>query len=332
MQTLAHSLTTGLVKRGLVITPKPQKTILGGLRDSIRAELRVQEVPSEHITARTREALERVMLSCVFDLDGLWEVLAELDKPATPEAEEQQEKAAEVEEIQDSQDEDDDELFTQPPKPAAQRRTPPEQILPDIIVITHFSTLLTSLFTHREKSFAHSTLQLLGSHLRYLTRTLLSTPLILILNSTTTSGSTSNTTERHEPPKPLDQTLRSIFNPPPLPIPGYIAPPSTRRNKPSFGLVFSQLLDVHLLCTRIPRGKEDAEAAVEGMPARYVWVVECLLDEVGVWEGNMGSRRRREERWAGVDIQGGRVVDGVGKRERNTGDVTVAGGFGGRRV
>ncbi|KAF4979913.1 hypothetical protein FZEAL_3975 [Fusarium zealandicum] len=53
-----------------------------------------------------------------------------------------------------------------------------------MIVITHFSSLLTSLFTHREKSAAHSALQLLGSHLRDLTRNLASHPLILILNST----------------------------------------------------------------------------------------------------------------------------------------------------
>jgi hypothetical protein len=52
----------------------------------------------------------------------------------------------------------------------------------------------------------------------------------------------------------------------------------------------------------------------------FVWVVEVLLDEVGVYgrdgEGgvDLGRRRRsREQRWGVMDVDGeGRVVDGVG--------------------
>lgn len=358
LQTLAHSLCNGVVRKGMIITPKPPNAILGGLRDSIKTELQEKQVPADDRAAKTRACLDSVLLSCVFDLDGLWEVLAELDKPVSPEAEtkdrvegdgdEPKEEEKPVEEIQDSED---DESLTSPSPaekspPAGTRagaQAQPDSHLPDIIVITHFSTLLTSLFTHREKSAAHNALQLLGSHLRYLTRNLATSPLVLILNSTTTSTSetTDQSPSKAKPyddlapaPKAMDQTLRSIFNPPPIPIPGYVLPASSRRNKPSFGLVFSQLLDLHLLCTRLPRTKQDAEAVVENLPARYVWIVECLLDEMGVWEGEMGARRSREQRWTGVDVVRGRVVNGLDElaKKGDVSDVRVAGGFGGRRV
>lgn len=322
------------MRKGLIVTPKPANAILGGLRDSIKAELRDGEITAEERGARMRACLDRVLLSCVFDLDGLWEVLAELDKPASPadeseDASREEEKGTEeekaTEEIQDSED---DEALS-PPSPSKKSPQPaqPPSHLPDIIIITHFSTLLTSLFTHREKSAAHNALQLLGSHLRYLTRNLPSSPLVLVLNSTTSD----NTAKPYDDtPKATDATLRSIFNPPPLGIQGYVA---QRRNKPRFGLVFSQLLDLHLLVTRLPRTKSDAEAVVENRPAQYVWIVECLLDEMGVWEGRTGVRSSREQRWTGVDVVRGRVVDGLDElvKKADVSDIRVAGGFGGRR-
>ncbi|KAF4967021.1 hypothetical protein FZEAL_10582, partial [Fusarium zealandicum] len=176
LQTLAHSLCDGRVKSGLVVTPKPASVMLAGLRDAVKAELK------EDARKGTRECLERVMLSCVFDLDGLWEVLSDLDRAEeTEEDDPERQDAVSVQEIQDSQDDDDDAL-SPIQEPPSQRQT--KTTHPDMIVITHFSSLLTSLFTHREKSAAHSALQLLGSHLRDLTRNLASHPLILILNST----------------------------------------------------------------------------------------------------------------------------------------------------
>lgn len=115
-------------------------------------------------------------------------------------------------------------------------------------------------------------------------------------------------------------------------------------NKPSFGLVFAQLLDIHILCSRVPRTRADAEAEAEaramavsgetegvgggggagGPRRRFAWVVEVLLDEIGVWEGTGAGRprrRSREQRWGAVDVVGGvRVVDafpgGVGEIQR----------------
>ncbi|KAH8762047.1 hypothetical protein F5883DRAFT_122518 [Diaporthe sp. PMI_573] len=238
---------------------------------------------------------------------------------------------------------------------------------PDIILITHMSTVLSSLFRLREKDTAHQTVQLLSSHLRYVSHSPDHVgPLIIILNSTTSPQEALSTTQkrsdpgqsRPSPPAPpppgapnmrgpnktLDPTLRSIFNPPPLPATGLgytHDTPLSRRNKPSFGLIFTQMLDIHLLCTRVPRTRADAEAlfapqgqvAGEGATATgsavgYGWVVEVLLDEVGVWEGEgegvearrppWGGARRasREQRWGAVDVRrdgdGARVVDASG--------------------
>lgn len=256
-----------------------------------------------------------------------------------------------------------------------------DQLHPDIILITHISTLLSSLFRQREKDTAHQMLQLLSSHLRYLTRSPdHGGPLVMILNSTTSPPDTTANSDAaaaaaarpqdpDRPPRPAepgtnkprnrrpaaDPTLRSIFNPPPLPASGLSYAhdtPLSRRNKPSFGLVFTQLLDAHLLCTGVPRTRADAEALYAppggargeaGGAVGYGWAVEVLLDEVGVWGGleGGGPRRSREQRWGAVEVwrgEGGgggggvRVVDAFEWREKFVPEIRLAGGFGGRRV
>ncbi|CAG9995792.1 unnamed protein product [Clonostachys byssicola] len=382
VQILAHSLSQGVIRRVLVITPKPATTILPVLRDGITAELAAREpewkkTSSTHRTAKVRDALEKVMLSCVFDMDGLWEVLADLERPdPTP--------VQKVEEIQDSEDEDDDELGEENGAEDSSAATPAiEKTAPGMIVITHFSSLLSALFSHRSSAAAHAKLQLLASHVRRLSRSLPSNPLILILNSTNTavdtssSSSTSTTPGPTAPPPPstaypserqrkqLDPTLRSIFhNPQPSSSSANYGEgnPAARRytvTKPAFGLVFAQLLDLHLLCTRVPRSRKDSEllagvrtpAAVQRdrETVEFVTVVEVLLDEMGVWKETTTdgggdadddvrkwARRNREQRWGPVVVDGGRVVEAfsgaASTKTTNTEPVRVHGGFGGPRV
>lgn len=253
-------------------------------------------------------------------------------------------------------------IETHPPDPSSYKD---ESKHPDIILITHMSTLLSSLFHQREKAAAHQTLQLLASHLRYLTRsTEHGGPLIMILNSTTSSENNVTVPGQDDGPlrppppggppttnRPLDPTLRSIFNPPPLPVSGLpysYDTPHSRRNKPSFGLIFTQLLDLHLLCTKIPRTRADAEALYAptspGMGKAvvdYVWAVEVLLDELGVWEGRENvlegrPRRFREQRWGAVEVRkdgtGVRVADAFDKATQTPKQIILAAGFGGPRV
>jgi len=351
LQTLAHSLCEGTVTSGLLITPRPASVMLAALRDAVKSELEAKRGTKDTIKVKLRQCLEKVMLSCVFDMDGLWEVLADLDCEAVEEKDgavqdqgatniRQHDTAYQLDEIQDSQD-DDDVAFSpiqQASQPLAEEPCNKTQQHPDVIVITHFSSLLTGLFFHREKSAAHAALQLLVSHLRDLSRNLSSKPLILLLNSTSavSSGPALATAASPSPAKQtqVDPTLRSIFNPPPLT--GY----SARRTKPNFGLIFTQLLDLHLLCTKVPKTRQDAEGAVRQLPGgeiELVWVVEVLLDELGVWEGHTGARSGREQRWAAVKVENGRIGQAIDEKEPeakipNTSDVRVAGGFGGRRV
>lgn len=463
--------------RAMVVTAQPPAAILPALRDAVKAELAARGVTGAEVRGRLVSCLERVSITRVFDLEGLWEVLGDLDippgspvseAPLVPEPEVllasqgQEEEVASPEperitlpdlkpaykspqrrpvrtEIADSEEEDDisdgedgkdndinagkndeapapssSELSDLSPPPSSmasmlatpdpavvpedkeesdshddpdakqeekpptpreppvedqdrrssspRRETEPEPPAPpDIILITHFSTLMTALFTGRDRASAHDGLQSLSAFLRYLSRSLSSSPLIMLLNSTSSSKSKTLTEPPPMPPseappppderssssssKPLAATLRSVFNPPQLDIPGYAGHAAARRNKPTFGLVFAQLLDLHLLCTKVPRTREDAERLYAppdqgdggGGGVRYTWVVEVLLDELGVWEEGAapGGRRCREQRWTAVDVRAGRVVDafeGAEGRPKNVGDVRVVGGFGGPRV
>ncbi|KAK4074208.1 hypothetical protein Trihar35433_3682 [Trichoderma harzianum] len=392
LQVLVCSLLDKAVQKVQIVTPKPPSTIVVLLKNSITAELKARGItaPSE-IAAQGRECLDRILLSRVFDMDGLSEVLADLDNAVAPGAEEHvlnkpegddaqptedkttktQAKANDtsadlgneaqsppvVAEIQDSQDEDEALSPSQPletlPQPeilheaqkseaatsdeqskqdssnvastaaaAATNNSNSTSATPDIILITHFSSLLTSFFTQRDNSVAHATLRLLASRLRCLSRTLPSNPLILLINSTDSgaASSTSTTTaaaaaaaahsSEHDIPPPeqpatqkpsVDPTLRSIFNPS-SDASGHGHAGGYKPNKPTFGLVFTQLLDMHLLCTRAPRPGKTS------LP-RSLTVVEVLLDDISLWEGKRGLRKRREQRWTVVAPYNGRIID-----------------------
>ncbi|KAL6853283.1 hypothetical protein J3F83DRAFT_756046 [Trichoderma novae-zelandiae] len=386
LQILICSLLDKAVQKVQVVTPKPPGTIVVLLKNGITAELKARGVTElDEAAAQRRDCLDRIMLSRVFDMDGLCEVLADLESAAaelllgesgadgaqqvqqtvtskvqtdadaavTSAPYEPQEPSV-VAEIQDSQDEDEPlSPLPTPPQPgihdekqrkadegenddmpainkAAADNHTPTSTTPDIILITHFSSLLTSFFTQRDKPTAHATLHLIASRLRRLSRTLPSHPLILLINSTD-SGAAAHSSDSHghemapsEQPSthkypPVDPTLRSIFNPA---SPSSVTSPSPhglgyKPNKPTFGLVFTQLLDLHLLCTRAPRPSKTATAAA--IPSRARTIVEVLLDDIGVWGGERGRRKRREQRWTVVASRNGRIIDASdGEKLRGT--------------
>lgn len=449
--------------RASVITTLSTGALLPVLRDAFKAQLVEHGQDLGKGSEVLKRFLDRISISRVFDVSGLWEALGELDSLGSHDETRQQptgsQRAVEEEdmagaqaastdgrnedreasaaelsssplsdppsslpdemefveavprkpppaertEIADSEDEDDYLSPLSPPNASSepdtaaqevpeedhskkgaspdQPRKQPDSRHPDIVLITHMSALMSSLFRQREKDTAHQTLQLLSSHLHYLSRSAEhGGPLIIILNSTTNSQeaptNTSTSTKpnlgqgRPSPPppppppdapntkgpnRPLDPTLRSIFNPPPLPASGLgytHDTPLSRRNKPSFGLIFTQMLEMHLLCTRVPRTRADAEAlfappsqaASAGIgtgtgTVGYGWVVEVLLDEVGVEGARQpwGTRRAsREQRWVAVDVRrdggGLKVVDAFGGEPKPVPEIVLAAGFGGRRV
>nr|EAQ71126.1 hypothetical protein MGCH7_ch7g533 [Pyricularia oryzae 70-15] len=192
----------------------------------------------------------------------------------------------------------------------------------DVVLITHMSSLLGSLFRTRDKPSAHSQLALLSSHLRHISRSLeYGCPLIMILNATNSPDWEPEQNQRRADAAEASAT-------------------AARRNKPVYGLLFTQLLDLHLLATLLPRAREDAEALFSGGDTgavRYSWVIEVLLDELGVWAGSrggaaLGPRECREQRWAAVEVRGPRIVDLVARTDEGSRELRLARGFGGMHV
>ncbi|GAB1311732.1 hypothetical protein MFIFM68171_01942 [Madurella fahalii] len=352
LQTAANLVAERLGK-ALIITTLPVTVLLPKLQKLLVSSL--QEDP-RNLKTRVQECLERISISRVFDIEGLWQVLGELEEtsermplPVTQgtetgpkrDAATSEQRVQQRTEVQDSEEEDSLSLSESPhpQSPTAQPRDgssrysePPRSSLPDLILITHTSALLSTLFAARDKPTAHETTALLSSHLQYLTRSpAFGNPLVILLNSTTSPLSQGHddivTITANDEPRQAkfpEPTHSSIFSPPPQVTypPGH----TFQRNKPSFGQVFAQMLDLHLLCTRVPRTNEDAAAAVAGLGLEfvsYVWVVEVLLDEIGVYErtdfDDYGVRRNREQRWGAVDVdelKGGRVVDALEGRSQ----------------
>jgi hypothetical protein len=375
--------------KATVVTTMPTTTLLPKLRAALVGQICPPPGSKPDVLRdRVRSCLERISIARVFDLDGVAEVIQELGHsgysgyiPSPPhprrrdsrgakaeekpdhaaaalekEAISQQQQGKRWTEVQDSEDEAEESLSCE--KPPAEDEAPVSggsgsRPLADMVLVTHMSTLMSTLFTSRGKEFAHSFMGLLSDQLHCLTRySAHKAPLIMLLNSTS-SPSSAYLHNDEQPPgmladrdhrsqKPLDLTLRSIFNPPQPPpsvpsIPGQQQPEqnlksstSSNRNKPTFGLVFSQMLDLHLLCTRTPRTRADAAAlraagssssprgtTIAEARVSYVWAVEVLLDEMGVYERSRVDRRcdwtrrtNREQRWAAVDVdREGKVVN-----------------------
>ena len=83
-----------------------------------------------------------------------------------------------------------------------------------------------------------------------------------------------------------------------------------RRIRPGFGQTFDQLVDVHLLCTRVPVAATTAAEQAAG----FAWAVEVLSDRVGVWtasdaQESSWARLFRHQRWGVVHVCNGVVVD-----------------------
>ncbi|XDG07605.1 hypothetical protein ABKA04_007220 [Annulohypoxylon sp. FPYF3050] len=465
LHTVAHATVFGAARKATIITTLAPAAILPLLRDVITVQVQAKFGPAaghrlQEVNGEVRQCLELISVSRVFDVEGLWEVISEIETPPSPTispvvaADEEEgggvgkegeddvfpmdevptlqrsgsprlssQKPAEAlpkipvlpslrspprierTEVGDSEDDEDEEISlspsspeklsttsppqppsSHPPVPSAPSPSPPAapavsssakasistdkpeetSYIPDIILITHFSTLLTNLFTRSadNKTSAHTTLQHLSSHLRYLSRSAAG-PLLMLLNTTsttsssypsaTTSASTTNAPNNTASKKrPLEPTLRSIFS-------GGKGEGDGRGGgnarhgtiKPAFGATFAQFVDLHLLCTRVPRTRSDAEILFapgeRSGEVRYCWVVEVLLDELGVWEWDDGedaggkgkdgkgkeaemrwTRRNREQRWGAVDVRSGvRLVDVSFQDMRPQGPVRLAAGFGG---
>ena len=341
IQTLVRSILNNKTRRAILVAPSLSAAGIVRLLSAVTINQLASDPKATSSGMKTAEdCLRRVMVSRVFDIDGIWQLFAELDAKGRPNrVNSSPPKRTHVEvkdatqEIQDSEDEDfslsnKDHAQASDNSGAAGDRSPglfasqstTLSSNPDFILICGFSSLLTSLFAQRQRDAAHSSLALFSAQLRFLARSLHSRPLIMILNSTMSEqeAGPSPVDALNEPSlvpdsrtkrrRSLDPTLTSIFNPPPTSL-AYGR--GLRQSKPKFGLIFSQLLDVHLLCSQLPRAKEDAESALAQTQTnshmsglRQDTIIEVLFDSIGKWQPKHG-RRHREQLWVAVDSSRG---------------------------
>jgi hypothetical protein len=307
-----------------------------------------------------------VAISRVFDIEGLWEVLGEvrrngilqddsgiLENETAIDPGANNQRPLKPPEILDS----DEELTPEddiPLPPAAQPSNHIDTGV-EIIIIDNLTHIITELLSRKEKSSAHSLLSLLSITLHTLTHT--TNTLTLLHNTVVPSKSTYPTATSHTRGPQVQQPV-SIFLSNPV--------------KPALGQVFTQFPELHLLVSRLPKTRRDAEVLYgrdedgdggsgERDGVGYCWVVEVLKDETP----NLGSEREdevgkgkgkewkrfgwREQRWTAVETtEDGTALVGAFQvkgnmrgmeleRERiggltDVGNAAKMWGFGGRRV
>ncbi|KAJ5053942.1 uncharacterized protein L3040_000232 [Drepanopeziza brunnea f. sp. 'multigermtubi'] len=274
------------------------------------------------LDADLQRCLEMVAISRVFDIEGLWEVLGEIQQDISSEVSPKgglvpgrgssgHEGDLDLSpEIFDSQEED---LMSEDglpiPSPAPKAAGPGDVQCDEVvdgiefIIIDNMTHIMNELFARKERSDAHSLLTPLSSTLHTLTKT---RNLLTILHNTTTT--TAAPTKVSYQPQPNRQQLhtttqKSIF-----------ASPTT---KPAFGQVFSQFPDLHIFLHDLPRGRVDAEILYgqdeesslgETDAVTCCTVVEVLKDECPLHGSDrdiMTTGQRfgwREQRWTAVEI------------------------------
>ncbi|KAH6667532.1 hypothetical protein B0J14DRAFT_489444 [Halenospora varia] len=241
-----------------------------------------EKVEEEDVDEEVVRCLEMVTISRVFNIEGLWEVLGEIGREThTPTAEaripqQQFEGSSPPWPTQDSSpektpqildSEDDEELELSPvkaPRKKAEMQKEDEGV--EMIIVDNMTHIINELFGRREKNEAHALLTSLSRTLHTLTN---SQNLLTILHNTTTSASFSNT---YAQSKSAPQATKSVFEANPI--------------KPSLGVIFSQFVELHVLVSKMPRGRRDAEILsgqtddVGGNEeVNYCYVAEILKDE-----------------------------------------------------
>ncbi|KAF7908184.1 uncharacterized protein EAF01_003939 [Botrytis porri] len=268
--------------------------------------------------------LELVAISRVFDVEGLWEVLSELGRPndqpgnnggdqkipniipsrTSKPVERETEPLHKIpDEICDS-DEEDIELTPPPPVKPTTSIPSSTPTTPEILIIDSMHYLISHLFTHSEKVSAHNLLSLLSRTLHTLTHT---QNILTILHNTTISTKSNFTTQqpsRQPPPPPPLPTIHSIF--------------SSTAQKPSLGRIFDDFLNLHIMISKLPKKREDAEnlycrddtSHFGNEDVAYSFVFEVLRDECPVLGRDRKLGRKfgdREQRWGVFEMGDGGI-------------------------
>ncbi|KAF5873277.1 putative fasciclin domain family protein [Botrytis fragariae] len=326
---LVKILRSRLLKRRYEMRSKDDITM--NLNDGQNTDESVEIDTQKEVNA----LLELVAISRVFDIEGLWEVLSELGQPndlsrndggdqeipitiPSRTSNPVEGKAEQLHKIPDEicdSEEEDIELTPPPPPPVKPTAPLPSstETTPEILIIDSMHHLISHLFTHSEKVSAHNLLSLLSRTLHTLTHT---QNILTILHNTTISTKSNFTTQQpsrqppppnlhpHPPPPP---TIQSIF--------------TSTAQKPSLGRIFDDFLNLHIMISKLPKKREDAEIFYcrDGTTSHFgnedvacSFVFEVLRDECPVLGGDRKLGRRfgdREQRWGflrwGMGMGGG---------------------------
>merc|ERR1711964_376880 len=221
------------------------------------------------IDGQVHQCLEMVAISRVFDVEGLWEVIGEVDHAVsssspgldgedgngkadlneTDESEvQQQEIGNNTPEILDSEDSEEDTTPPRdgpPPSPKDRGDTTEGDEGIEIIVVDNMTHLINELFARKEKSDAHNLLTLLSSTLYTLSKTNNILPILHNATNPITTSYPQPNPRHNQPSTPHTLPIRSIF--------------SSATQKPALGQILAQFPDIHLLLHPLPRGRGDAE-------------------------------------------------------------------------
>ena len=179
--------------------------------------------------------------------------------------------------------------------PASQWQDAKSAPPPSILLVDSLPTLITQLFGNgtSDRTMAHRELSQLSRVLVQMSRSMVHSLAVVLLNSTTAPNAAKSRDEH---------LIRSVFE--------------DTKAVPSFGAVYDGMVDITLLVSKVPRTHEDAEALYGGYGAccSYTNVVECLRDdtpdlarwmeeeEVIKGKGRMEKRVNREGRWGRFNV------------------------------
>lgn len=259
-----------------------------------------------------------VAISRVFDVEGLWEVLGEVGheqillsnekgnpvfEGSSPPWATQNLSPEKPPQVLDS--EDDEEVEISPIKaPRKEKATENEDEGMEMVIVDNMTQIINELFGRREKNEAHALLASLSRTIHTLSH---SQNTLTILHNTTTSSPYTNT---YAQSKHTLSTMKSVFEANPV--------------KPSLGVIFSQFVELHVLISKIPKGKRDAEILYgqdddiqDNVGISFCYVAEILKDEttnptlplsLNLSTTTSPSRKRlhsfgaREQKWTALDL------------------------------
>ncbi|CAG8983437.1 hypothetical protein HYALB_00000606 [Hymenoscyphus albidus] len=183
---------------------------------SLQSPSETSPATEQEIHTHVQRALERISVSRVFDIAGLWEVLREINDPPptpltpTPPAPGQSSPdwgssltspsapLGDAEEVEEKEKKKED-VPSQSFSTGNESEKPGEEEGIQILIIHTLTPLIIDLLARREKSEAHTLLTTLSTTLHTLTKT---TNILTLLHNTTVPSSSSSSSSTHPHPHP----------------------------------------------------------------------------------------------------------------------------------